>query len=211
MWTENSAPFVWTEATVVRHSSLVGIALSRPICESHWKWLGDHGSRNTLLHLRQEGGGRDNAPSDRQYSPYTRLSVAWRADVRFSRLRSTCWSNANFMMKSDTDFICRVLSQTSQSINPAAYLLFWHSVTVSGLRSPLILPCLYDLWTFSFPWMYILCLLGGNLAKICTVWYHFKNFKLWSICKNHRCHWDLWLYHVLGCVFTYGLSRGAEN
>lgn len=122
-----------------------GIAPASLISHSHWKWLGDHGNKNAFLHLLQEGGGRDNAPSDRQYSPYTRLSVAWRADVRFSRLRSTCWSNANFMMKSDTDFICRVLCKTSESINPAAYLLFWHSVAVSGLRSPLILPCLYAL------------------------------------------------------------------
>jgi hypothetical protein len=148
MRTENSAPRVWAEAPVVRHCNPVGIAPARLICQSHFKWLRDHWNRNALLHLLQEGRGRYNASSDRQYSPYTRLSVAWRADVRFSRLRSTCWSNANFMMKSDTDFICRVLCKTSQSINPAAYLLFWHSVAVSGLRSPLILPYLYAFWTF---------------------------------------------------------------
>lgn len=51
----------------------------------------------------------------------------------------------------------------------------------------------------------------GNLAQICTVWYNCKNFKLRLICKNQRYHWDLWLYHVLGCVFMYGLSKGAEN
>lgn len=149
MRTENSAPRVWTEA-LVRHCNPVGIAPSRLICHSHWKCLRDHSNRNALLHLLQEGGGRDNAPSDRHYSPYTRLSVAWRADVRFWKLRSTCWSNANFMMKSGTDFICRVLCKTSQSINPATFLLFWHSAAVSGLRSPLILPCLYVLWTFFF-------------------------------------------------------------
>ena len=51
----------------------------------------------------------------------------------------------------------------------------------------------------------------GNLSKMYAVWYNFKKFKFWLICKNHRYHCDLWLYHVLGCVFMYGLLRGAEN
>jgi hypothetical protein len=153
MRTENSALLVWTEAPVVRHCNPVGISPARLICQSDWKWLGDRANRNALLHLFEEGGGGDKRAFWSAILAFTRLSVAWGADVRFSRLRSTCWSSANFMMKSDTDFICRVLCKTSQSINPAAYLLVWQSVAVLDLRSPLILSCLYAFWTFFPPTM----------------------------------------------------------
>jgi hypothetical protein len=117
------------------------------------------------------------------------------------------------MMKSDTDFICRVLCKTSQSINPATYLLFWHSVAVSCLRSQLILSCLYALWTFFLSTMQkcILCLLRAILQRSVQCDIILKHFELWLICKNYKFHWDQWLYHVLCCVSVYGLSKEAKN
>ena len=167
MRTENSAPRVWTETPGVRHWNPLRIVSSWLTCQSHWKCLGDHGNRKTLLHLLQKGEVRDNAPSDRQYSPYTWLSVEWTADVLFLTLLSTCWSNANFMMKGDTDFICSVLCQTFKSINPAAYLLFWQLVTVSGWRCPLILLYPYVIITFYFPLRRNVCIMAseGNYAN----------------------------------------------
>ena len=77
--------------------------------------------------------GHFDAGPGRTSSPYTWQSVARTVAVVELSFCPTCWSNANFVMKSDWDFICRLRCKTSQLMIPVAYPLFWHFGTSIGL------------------------------------------------------------------------------